>query len=454
MAMDIDDTSPQQRSRKATRSSLACLPCRSRHLKCDGKKPQCSRCAEADPDTGTGKACSYAQSRRGGLDRAALAERRKRLAAAESLSSIGLTNGNPLGNPQLQPQAPQSERTDSSGHLEEGFLGDGSSSSFLGSNGFLSGTISPSAGSSSEPPQLHFDSIENDSLLRSYYSNFHKFHPCVLPHKHLARLYRRDSSLQSSLHPLIAVLRFIGRVYKSKEWSIPLRDVVETSLAQTTSPTDPFIVQCRLLYSMALFWHGDKAESKREMDVALSVVVDKSMFRREFAEEHGMGDPVLAESLRRTWWMVYIIDAYYAGTLGTMNMAVMHVDATAELPCEEAEYESGVRFSTAAECISANKTQDIPTPRTLDEFDCREFAPDDMHFSSFAYLIGAVRCAATAILSTPKVPVEEASMHIIQAADSSINAWLLLLPKGAKQVMTKSGEIDELMFQAHLLIHV
>lgn len=56
--------------------------------------------------------------------------------------------------------------------------------------------------------------------------------------------------------------------------------------------------------------------------------------------------------------------------------------------------------------------------------------------------------------TAPKVATSEDSPHILQAADSVINGWLLLLPKGRKQVMSKTGEIDELMFQAHLLIHV
>lgn len=43
---------------------------------------------------------------------------------------------------------------------------------------------------------------------------------------------------------------------------------------------------------------------------------------------------------------------------------------------------------------------------------------------------------------------------MIQSADSIIDGWSLLLPKHRTQVMTKAGEIDELMFQAQLLIHV
>lgn len=76
-------------------------------------------------------------------------------------------------------------------------------------------------------------------------------------------------------------------------------------------------------------------------------------------------------------------------------------------------------------------------------------------FSSFAYLIGAIRCAGRAILSAPRAaPVDDTSLQLIQVADSMIEAWLLLLPPSRASAMNNNGEIDELMFQAHLLIHV
>jgi hypothetical protein len=90
----------------------------------------------------------------------------------------------------------------------------------------------------------------------------------------------------------------------------------------------------------------------------------------------------------------------------------------------------------------------------LEEFDSREFDLANTPFSSFAYLIGAVRCVLLAASTIPDLSVKEASNHIIQAADAIIDGWLLLLPKQRKQILTRSGEIDELMFQAHLLIHV
>lgn len=98
--------------------------------------------------------------------------------------------------------------------------------------------------------------------------------------------------------------------------------------------------------------------------------------------------------------------------------------------------------------------QNIPAPRTLHEFNCREFSPKNIPFSSFAYLIGAVQCAASAISATPRIAAEGDSTHVIQAVDCSLDGWRLLLPPDRKQVMSETGEIDELMFQAHLLIHV
>ncbi|KAF7551420.1 hypothetical protein G7Z17_g5031 [Cylindrodendrum hubeiense] len=232
-------------------------------------------------------------------------------------------------------------------------------------------------------------------------------------------------------------MRLIGHLYDSQEWSTPLKDSVDTCFSEALQ-TDPFMVQCRLLYSVALFWRGYTAESKQEMDAAARLALQLEMFRYEFAAGHGGGDAVLTESWRRTWWMLYLVDGYYAGTLGTMSSAFVDVDATVELPCEECQFESG----------------EIPEPRTLQDFDCREFDFGNTPFSSFAYLIGAVRCVISAISTIPELAVDKASTHIIQAADSIVDGWLLLLPKGCKQVLSKSGDIDELMFQAHLVIHV
>lgn len=117
---------------------------------------------------------------------------------------------------------------------------------------------------------------------------------------------------------------------------------------------------------------------------------------------------------------------------------------------------SVVQSVVAMLCLSTKLiySQQIPVSKTQEDFDCREFAAEGTSFSSFAYLISAVKCAALAISISPKIAAKEDSAGMIQSADSIIDGWSLLLPKHRKQVMTKTGDIDELMFQAHLLIHV
>lgn len=78
------------------------------------------------------------------------------------------------------------------------------------------------------------------------------------------------------------------------------------------------------------------------MNTAIRLAVDWQMFHQEFSATHGAEDAVFKECWRRTWWMLYILDAYYAGSLGTMRFGVLDVEATVELPCEESDYESGV----------------------------------------------------------------------------------------------------------------
>ncbi|KAK1590942.1 uncharacterized protein LY79DRAFT_553648 [Colletotrichum navitas] len=409
---------PSHRNGGATRSPLACLPCRSRHLKCDGQKPQCNRCVSASTE------CKYAPSRRGGLDRAALAERRKRLAAASNDTSVDSSRSQSRVSiePTLEPGSRPANDSFTHGpsSLDDTNLG----------------SDNPAPTVSSIVPQRQLDNVDSDPLISSYYKCFHNFHPFLVPRWHFLRSCR-DPSRQTSLRPLIAVMRLVGNVYVAREWSIPLRDDLENSFSQSNQAC-PVMVQCRLLYSVMLFWYDYKVEAKEQIGCAVRLALDMEMFQQEFAGAHGGGDPVLTESWRRTWWELYIIDAYYAGTLGTMNFMVVDIEATVELPCEESEYESG----------------EIPEPKTLEDFDCREFASEDISFSSFAYLITAVRCAALAISTTSKVASREDSAQIIQNADSIIEGWSLLLPRDRKQVMTKTGEIDELLFQAHLVTNV
>ncbi|KAE9369786.1 hypothetical protein N431DRAFT_485621 [Stipitochalara longipes BDJ] len=61
-------SSPPSRAGYAIRASLACMPCRDRHRKCDARRPICSQCQVDDAD------CFYKKSRRGRFDQAILVQ--------------------------------------------------------------------------------------------------------------------------------------------------------------------------------------------------------------------------------------------------------------------------------------------------------------------------------------------------------------------------------------------
>ncbi|PNP85442.1 hypothetical protein FNYG_01271 [Fusarium nygamai] len=399
-------------TRVNTRSSLACLECRTKHVKCDAKQPKCSRCMAYD------KACQYTASRRGGLDRAALTERRRRLAnktdaqlehvASEVFVAVA-DEGITLG--------------------DEAVTGADCLEVFQASLPVPTPVLE-----NRDTTQFSHSSLTDDALVKSYYANFHHLHPFAPPYKHLVQLSQASAF---NFSPLIASMRLIGHIYDTHQWSESLTRAVEAQISQL-KPSDAIQVQARLLYSIALFWYTFKAEAKEQMDAAIDVAFKLEMYKKEFAATWGFGDPIMVECWRRAWWMLFIVDASYAGTLGTMNFKTLHVEPTVELPCEESDYESGI----------------ISTPKTLQDFDSREFDSEDVVFSSFAYLIGATRCAAQVICMSPKRATREHSEAIIQSADSAFDAWLLLLPKDKKPVLKADGTIDELMFQAHLLIHV
>lgn len=78
------------------------------------------------------------------------------------------------------------------------------------------------------------------------------------------------------------------------------------------------------------------------MGIARQLALDLGMHHREFAIDHGNGDPVLEESWRRTWWQVYIVDAFFSAIRRSADFPSYHIEATTDLPCEEEEYERGV----------------------------------------------------------------------------------------------------------------
>jgi hypothetical protein len=310
-------------SSAASRASLACVPCRQKHVKCDAKRPVCDRCAAED------KTCHFLNSRRGGLTRSALAERRRVLQDGRQSSPAG-------ESVQFVPS-----EFDSGRQQEEFSIQPTADEGYASRSAALFSSTPADPGSTSVQDLLDQDwNASSDHYVGLYYQHFHHLHPCVLPRKHLDKMLE-DTSGRSRLELLLSVIRSIGTLYSP--FSQRRQDKIVNRISSGIDPVqDAFLVQSLLLNSIALYWCGQEESSREEMDHAISIALAISMHSCTFATAHGLGNPILEESWRRTWWQLCIVDAYYAAMLHQTSPLMCRPDVTTDLPCEESEYEAGV----------------------------------------------------------------------------------------------------------------
>ncbi|KAI0870917.1 hypothetical protein GGS24DRAFT_473383 [Hypoxylon argillaceum] len=418
------DSEDQLSAAAKPRVSVACLPCRNRHVRCDAQQPICVRCSSE------GRTCEYIKSRRGGLSRARLAERRRRARIGDGAVTGSAFDASPESRSPGRRVGQEYRSPDESlSTLPLGLSGLSTESE--------TSDREEAYGTPNSITEIQFSSVAGDFLVKLYYKHFHRCHPCVLPQPNLQQQYESTPG-HESLALLIAVMRFIGSLYSCPDLTPQLREkVIEGFQAAERLAPDPYLVQCHLLYSIALYWSCEKAKARAEIDAAIKIALDLGMNHRQFASEHGHGDAVLQESHRRVWWQLYCIDAYYAAIKRLPTFPLCDVDTDTDLPCEEDEYESG----------------SIPTSKTLDDFDSREFGPENQTFSSFAYLIGATRSIALALSAGAPDASNWLSPKTIAEVDAIIDGWFLLLPKSKREVLKEGNVVDELMFQAQMAVH-
>ncbi|TVY82321.1 hypothetical protein LSUE1_G004089 [Lachnellula suecica] len=380
--------------RGGIRVSLACIPCRSRHVKCGAEMPNCSRCQQDD------KPCFYAKSRRGMRDRNAP---RKKPSQGGKVSPV-------LGNQFIHgPNAMGYPVTNSS------------SESYNGPSSDTSG--SPSS-SSSKP-------MSSKRLIDLYYNFFYKAHPFVLPRYYF---FTRLESDPESLKHLQAVMQYIGSLYAPDISSIEHRDLALNQLDQPNMPPNGFTVQALLLTAIALHCNDEMDRGREILDRATYLALELRMNSREFANMER--DPVLAESWRRTYWGLYVSDSTFSAIRRAPSFILNTISADVELPCEECDYLSGV----------------IPRPRTISEYEARDFEDETPIFSSGAYLIDLSRIVGC-LLSLEQLPIKQRE-HAAANADAMLVNWKLHLPREKQGVIDRNEQVDEILFRAHILLQI
>jgi hypothetical protein len=396
-------------------SPLACDACRQKHLKCDAAKPICTRCVA------TSLPCNYTPSRRGyrGTKRPREFDDRQPSITEyipvylnQSVSANSLPSHDSVWTSPTNPSLAGSSVHDGSGG---GFNTYGTTPA-----------VSPDQHlQSAYGHSLVGDFVDDDELVNLFYSNFFAAHPILVPacfyHTHPYPEYLRQ------------VVRFIGSHYSPSVSSDALQMSIDLTGPGSMIEKTSFMVQARLLFAIALHARGEAMDAAGMMHAAVDLAIELGMNLRNFAPAHGNCNPILEESLRRTWWELYVMDGYMAALHKLPSFKSNTVPSEVLLPCEETIYASAGR---------------LPHPSSLDQFDRRLFTDENIQFSSFAYRIEAARILAR-VLSVAGTQNEDQ----VQVVDNALAGWTHGLPQDKADVVNVYNMVDEMLFQGHMIIH-
>ncbi|KAI4864246.1 hypothetical protein F4820DRAFT_449204 [Hypoxylon rubiginosum] len=402
----------------------ACLACRSKHLKCDGKSP-CSRCRTSDSE------CVYIASRRGykGPRRNGAPNPNKRH-ASDSPPSVGGDSCPMLLGRAGSTAAPPSLATFNPAlALPESpvtpFAPPGMNGLQLYRNPYLDATNGALVEAAPRPPQT-----VPERCVDSFYYYFYPGHPAVLPKEQLLKMAK-----ERNLDHLFAAMRWVGSLYidvgpaRATFFEEVMRLVYAPDVIK-----DGYLVQAMVILLIGLDGSCQQEKARDILSDVERIAIEIGLYTRAFATMHGGGIPRIEESWRRTWWDLFVVDGMVAGVHRQTNFLLFDIVADVGLPCEEYEYKSG----------------SIPRPMYLEDFDDQLFSGEEREFSSFAYRVASIRNLGRMMrMPNGGFPNEENVNRI----ESLLSNWRMHLPASKRNCLNKNCELDEMMFQAHMINH-
>ncbi|KAK2743902.1 hypothetical protein FQN57_004525 [Myotisia sp. PD_48] len=420
----MDNPLPDRPSSQLTSkpAALACLECRRKHLKCDGLTPTCGRCLRTQVQ------CLYTPSRRG-YKPAPRGQPSSSASPPIQAPSVSFPTPAPTGP--ATPQLPASPFI-SSPPIFPDISPDQLDPTALGtlSNSLFDPTSQEVAGLFPVPQNFGSDINGDEYLIDFYYAFFHESHPILPPIHLLPRLGPLPACLE-------AVIKFIGAHFAA---GVPIdlyRNVAVTQISQTGTQDSWAKVQALVLLSIVLHARNERAEGVEALSTAVDLALDIGMNQQTFAVNMAGDDHIKVESLRRTWWELYMVDIMFSG-FDQMPCKLPNTPITdVPLPCDELSYTGGVYI--------------LQPPPPLDFYDRIFSDTTDPEYSSYCYAIEASRILKRVL--NLGYSLDGQSIDQIEAIDASIASWFHHLPASKSQVLTVEGNVDQMMFRAFMVIY-
>ena len=103
-------------------------------------------------------------------------------------------------------------------------------------------------------------------------------------------------------------------------------------------PQNVFAVQSLILLAISSHMSNNPTQAQDSLHTAIDIALAIGLHRYDFDTSRGKESQVVAETWRRTWWELYILDIMFAGLNQTCDMRLKGVESHVLLPCEEAKY--------------------------------------------------------------------------------------------------------------------
>lgn len=331
-------SSQKEANGNQTRASVAvaCVPCRSRHLKCDGGA-RCSRCKTDNVD------CTYIKSRRGWKG--------KKKNKEENAAPVTL-NGACLQPPQRVELnllgLATAEVALSNGHLSSPEYSYGRDIALMNQ---LSPTHSLGARPVAPPvappvAQINlngtarlnrFGHLGPEDAVQAFFHFFYNSHPFCLPEPRLIEVLKERQA------PLLEyAVQFIGSSFMPAVSTEMYKEALDRHINNGNFPRDAWSVQALMLFAIGLHAHNEVPRAAQVFIIAQTLTLELGLNRMEFALVHGENDPQLEESWRRTWWSMFTVNGMMTAVNPGVQFRLKDVVTDVPLPCEDDQYFSGV----------------------------------------------------------------------------------------------------------------
>ncbi|KAL4996013.1 hypothetical protein BDV10DRAFT_121501 [Aspergillus recurvatus] len=385
-------------------SSVACLPCRHRHVKCDAVMPACTRCRTTSTE------CQYVRSRRG-------LRNHGRKSSPKALDETAFSIGADTLPSWLDAACPSDLSIDAAQALLQPH--DGSMIQEFS----LDDTLALSEA------ELVTPEVAYDPMVQLYYENFHPSHPFMVPRNALG-----TSLCYLIPSQLLSIMRYIGAHYYPDPSLKQAFRQAALNASSDQSIEGGFQVQALLLLAIVDHSHCHEQSAHRLIQAAVNLALEIGLNCRRFASEHSYDHAVLEESWRRTYWELYVVDGLVAAMREQSSFRLYHQPVSVQLPCDEKMYK----------CDNV-----LPSGQTLEDLQNNWALGQD--FSTFAYRISAIQKLG-AVLGLNRSFEDSVESHI-ETIDAHIVSLLMVLPPLHGKGYDSSYH-DEMIFQAQMTLYL